>query len=364
MRNLFIFYLNYFRQSVLKQRIRPRVLQMPITGRCNSRCITCKVWCSPKKNDMDIIALNKALYDPFFDKVEVVGINGGEPSLFNNIDGLLDALLNLKNLKRLHFISNALLAERLLELMKNAKQKCSKRGVAVYLTVSMDGVGQIHDEVRGVKSAFSKTLNTLSLLNANKEIYCDMLDVGCTISSKNVDYIPEVECFVDSLCIDAYYHPAVPNKRLHNFEDKDFSIMYNRRSRQLAMEYFYSRYKKTSNIRHKLRSYLIYYYLLNKGKGRLAGCQYFKGDVTITENLDMFLCATASGKVGNLNENSATELWKTGKLDKEAEQVQKYCETCVHYIVFPSLQGAWYFLKQLLQPYIWIHYKIKSLCLK
>lgn len=126
MRNLFIFYLNYFRQSVLKQRIRPRVLQMPITGRCNSRCITCKVWCSPKKNDMDIIALNKALYDPFFDKVEVVGINGGEPSLFNNIDGLLDALLNLKNLKRLHFISNALLAERLLELMKNAKQKCSK----------------------------------------------------------------------------------------------------------------------------------------------------------------------------------------------------------------------------------------------
>lgn len=364
MRNLFVFYINYFRQSVLKQRIKPRVLQMPVTSRCNSRCMTCKVWCAPGKNDMDAVALKRALRDSFFSKVEVVGINGGEPSLYKDINGLLDALFTLKRLKRVHFISNALLSDRLLQLMKIVKRECTKRKVTVYLTISIDGVGNVHNRVRGVADGFSKTLHTLTLLKENEEEYCDVLDIGCTISNENVEYIQEIECFIKSLGIDAYYHPAVPNKRLHNFYDADFNIMSNERSRQLATEYFYCRYKSASGLKHKLRSFLIFYYLLNKGKIRLAGCQYLRSDVTITETLDMFLCATASDKVGNLKETSATGLFDSGRMKEQERKVEDFCSTCVHYIVFPSLKGGWYFLKRLLQPYTWIHYKIKSLWLR
>lgn len=313
---------------------------------------------------MDVSALREALQDHFFSKVEVVGINGGEPSLFKDINGLMDALFSLKRLKRVHFISNAMLESRLLDMMEKVKQKCGEKKIKVYLTVSIDGVKEIHDRVRGVAGAFSKTAHSLETLRRYKDKYCDILDIGCTVSNQNVDYIPQVECFADSLRIDAYYHPAVPNKRLHNFHDKDFSILYNTRSMQLGTEYFYCRYKKTSGLRHKLRSYLIFYYLSNKGKGRLAGCQYLRGDITITESLDMFLCATASDKVGNLKEMSATALLKSGALDREEINISRYCNTCVHYIVFPSLKGCIHFMKQLFHPYVWIHYKIKSLCLK
>lgn len=364
MRNLFVFYANYFRQSVLKQRIKPRVLQMPVTSRCNSRCITCKVWCTPDKSDMDAVVLKEALQDKFFSRVEVVGINGGEPSLYKDTDGLLDALFVLKRLKRLHVISNALLSARLLAMMKTIKQRCSERQVVVYLTISMDGVGDVHDEVRGVKGAFARSSDTLTALRDNKDDYCDVLDVGCTMSRKNVDYIPQVECFVDSIGVDAYFHPAVPNRRLHNFGDTDFGILYDRRSLQLATEYFYSRYKSAKGLRHKLRSYLTYYYLQNKGNGRLAGCQYLRSDVTITETLDLYLCATASEKVGNLKKETATTLWKSGKMEVEAVRISRYCDRCVHYIVFPTLKGGWYFIRQVLQPYVWIHYKLKSLCLR
>lgn len=364
MRNLLFSYVNYLQQSVLKRRVKPRVLQMPVTSKCNSRCVTCKVWCTSDKNDMDASALKQGLKDPFFEKVEVVGINGGEPSLYKDIGGLLDALFVLKNLKRVHFISNALLSDRLLSLMETVKQKCAVRKVVVYLTISIDGVGDVHNSVRGISNGFSKTLDTLTALKEDKEKYCDVLDIGCTISNRNVEYVQEIECFVKSLQVDAYYHPAVPNKRLHNFYDTDFSVMYNERSRQLATEYFYCRYKKTSNLKHKLRSYLIFYYLLNRGNVRLAGCQYLRSDVTITETLDLFLCATASDKVGNLKETSASALLKSGQLKKQEKKVENCCFTCVHYIVFPSLKGGWYFLKQLFQPYTWINYKIKSLWLK
>lgn len=364
MRNLFIFYSNYFKQSVLKKRIKPRVLQMPITSRCNSRCVTCKVWCMPGKNEMDATTLKYALSDPFFNRVEIVGINGGEPSLYKNITGLLDALFVLRRLKRLHFISNGLLTDRLLEMLKTVKDSCKEKGVKVYLTISVDGVEEVHNQVRGVRDGFSKTMQTLLLLRKKQNEYCDVFDVGCTISNQNVEYIQEVECYLNSLHIDAYYHLAVPNKRLHNFGDTDFGIMNNRRSVQLALEYFYCRYKNTWNLKHKLRSFLIYYYLLHEGTCRLAGCQYLRSDVTITETLDLFLCATASEKVGNLKERSATELVRSGSLSLQEKEVEKFCQECVHYIVFPSLNGIWCFFKQLIQPYTWIHYKLKSLWLK
>jgi hypothetical protein len=78
----------------------------------------------------------------------------------------------------------------------------------------------------------------------------------------------------------------------------------------------------------------------------------------------MYLCATASDKVGNLKETSASTLLKSGQLEKQEKMVGQFCQTCVHYIVFPSLKGSWCFLKQLFLPYVWIHYKIKSLWLR
>lgn len=358
------FYFRYFLQTALKIRTKPRVLQLPITSRCNSRCVTCNVWRSAGKNDLDAETLKHALRDPFFQEIEVVGVNGGEPSLYRNREELLDALFTLKKLKRLHFISNALATESLLQLMRTVKQRCSERGVKVYLTVSVDGVGEVHNAVRGVTDGFSRTLQTLQALKRNRQEYCHRLDVGCTLSNRNIEYAQETECFMKFLDIDAYYHLAVPNKRLHNFEEADFNLVLNTRSRQLATEYFYCRYKKSSGLKHKLRSFLIYYYLLHKGKGRLAGCQYLRENVTLSETGDLFLCATASDRIGNLKETSASVLLESGGFEAQEKKIEPFCPTCVHYIVFPSLKGGWYFLKQLFSPYIWIHYKIKSVWLR
>lgn len=362
--NYVTFYFRYFLQTVLKKRTSPRVLQLPITSRCNSRCVTCNIWRAPDKNDLDAAALKQAFQDPFFRKIEVVGVNGGEPSLYRNREELIDALFTLRKLKRVHFISNALATEPLLQLMRTVKQKCSERGIKVYLTVSIDGVGIVHNGVRGVNDGFSRTLKTVRALKENQQEYCDKLDVGCTLSNRNIEYVQETECFLKFLGIDAYYHPAVPNKRLHNFQETDFSLVVNTRSRQLATEYFYCRYKNSSGLRHKLRSFLIYYYLLHKGRGRLAGCQYLRDNITLSETGDLFLCATASDRIGNLKEISASALLGSGAFEKEEKKIEPYCPTCVHYIVFPSLKGGWYFLKQLFSPYIWVHYKIKSVWLR
>ena len=42
-------------------RKKPFVIQMPITSRCNSRCVTCNVWRHRERIDIDDNALKKAL---------------------------------------------------------------------------------------------------------------------------------------------------------------------------------------------------------------------------------------------------------------------------------------------------------------
>lgn len=354
----------YLIQSLFKKRIKPRVIQMPITDRCNSRCVTCKIWETQKRVDTDSDKLKHILSDPFFSKVEVIGINGGEPSLYKGISNLVQSLFVLKNLKRLHFISNGLLNKSLLSMMESVIQQCRPQNIRVYLTISIDGVGKIHDQIRGISGAFDKTTETLKLLMAEKERYCDVLDVGCTLSQKNIAYVVETELYLKSLGLDSYYHPAVPNKRLHNFNDHNFSLLENERSRLLACEYFYYCFKKGDSLKKRLRSFLTFYYLLNHGNIRLAGCNYLRSDVTITESLRLYLCATASDEVGDLNQNTASEFMKSKALDNQAERTVRYCNHCVHYIIFPTLKGLYLFLRQILCPGVWIEYKLKALWLK
>lgn len=366
MKNALIFGLNYLRMTLFKQRLKPRVLQMPITGRCNSRCVTCNIWKDQTNAvELDPIALKEVLKDPFFNEVLLVGINGGEPSTYRNIEQLIDSLFVLKKLNRIHVISNGIIANRLMAMMEVIKTKCETRGILVYLTISIDGVGDTHNKIRGVQGVFEKTVATIKAISENKSKYCDVLDIGTTLSNENITRAVEIETFNESLGVPAYYHPAVPNKRLHNFDEKqEFNIMNSERSRLLATEYFYGKFKEGKGLRTRLRAFLTYYYLKNGGTKRLAGCNYLRGDVTITENLDMYLCATASNKVGNLKEKSATEWLKNGAMKREELIVQKQCDTCVHYIVLPSVKGFVLFIIELLKPSIWIKYKIMALWLK
>jgi len=55
----------------------PKVIQLPITYKCNSRCVMCNIWKMNKKNELSSEEFAKILKDEIFQKVEFVGINGG-----------------------------------------------------------------------------------------------------------------------------------------------------------------------------------------------------------------------------------------------------------------------------------------------
>ena len=84
----------------------PKVLQLPITYKCNGRCVMCNIWKMDHSNEATIEEFTKFLKDPIFKKVKSVGINGGEPSLIPDLPKYANEILKLPMLKSLNIISN------------------------------------------------------------------------------------------------------------------------------------------------------------------------------------------------------------------------------------------------------------------
>ena len=346
-------------RAALPLRFRPRTLQLPVTSRCDSRCATCGIGPAQPAGatDLNPAALKQALLDPFFARVQTVGFNGGEPSLHPDLPGLLDALSALPRLRRIYVISNGLHRDRVLSMMSAMKTWCAPRRVRLHLCVSLDGVGETHDRIRGVPGAFDRAWATLSEIHRHPAAYCDALSAGCTLSVGNIAQVKETLAFLEFHGIEGFFHPAVPNKRLRNFDDAPFSLLRDERARMLATEFFYGRFKKAPGWKNRLQAFMIHRYLLLRGLERLALCNYRRGDVTLSETLDLCLCATASDPVGNLRDRSASDLLRSGALDREAARVARHCPTCIHYSTFPSFRGLALFVLELLKPAAWLKYK-------
>lgn len=336
--------------DLLHIRRKPIVLQMPITSRCNSRCVTCNVWKQKDNVDIDPERLRVLLSNKYFSNVQVIGLNGGELSLVKNVDDIFDAVLTCKKLKHIFVISNGLLPVKLLPLLERNKIKCNAKGVKLNFQLSVDGYGKVHEDVRGMPNTFGKTKQMLDALKENRGRYADNVSIGCTISQTNIPYMRQTEVFLSQYGFPVQYHLAVPNKRIHTFDDSDrYFVLADEYSTMLATEYFYGKFLDAQGS-SKYSYFCQYYYLLNNGEGRLSICPYLYRDITIDERLKMYLCATASDELGDTSVDSVEVITGKKRLGKLESQVRENCDTCVHYIYDnPTFKGYVLFVYYLLK---------------
>ena len=163
---------------------------------CNSACLTCNAELSTKIGGLTnkkYIKINNV--DRFWslplERIVHLDINGGEPSHSKNYKHILANLP--KNVKSVRLNTNcSTVLEELLPL--------TKRRVHVTVTVSLDGIGPVHDFVRWpIKwNKFYKNLQR----------YMEMpikLNTWTTVSALNVDDLPNILAFVKEHDIDHSY---------------------------------------------------------------------------------------------------------------------------------------------------------------
>jgi len=164
---------------------------------CNSACQTCSEQSSTKIGKLiskiyPQVDNSGKFWDLPQERIIHLDINGGEPSVGKNYKKLLENLP--PNLKTLRVNTNAAV---MLPLLK----EINSRGIEVTLTVSFDGVGDVHDYVRWpIKwNKFQKNLLEYKTYQIHK------LNLWTTVSTLNINDLENIFNFVKEHELDHSY---------------------------------------------------------------------------------------------------------------------------------------------------------------
>lgn len=121
---------------------------------CNSRCGYCNIWKTRDNGERQLTPkqLYLTLTDPMFKNVCYVINSGGEPTLQPKLLDFLEVEHKACPNARLQLSTNGLLPERVLAVAR----AMSEIGCRLDVGLSLDGVGEEHDRIRGVKENFEK----------------------------------------------------------------------------------------------------------------------------------------------------------------------------------------------------------------
>jgi len=125
--------------------------------------------------------------------------------------------------KIIHIPTNGISSESIRDLTRRCLEIISDYDPKVPLSVkpSIDGVGEIHDEIRGVRGNFRQLEKTIGHLKKIEEEYPNFhLELGTVISRFNVQYLPEIEDYVHSIGVQSYRNEIAENRtEFFNIDD-------------------------------------------------------------------------------------------------------------------------------------------------
>jgi MoaA/NifB/PqqE/SkfB family radical SAM enzyme len=156
----------------------PRLLTYLVTFRCNMRCIMCDSWRKNDSNELTVAEIRSIFRQ--LPKLDLVRLSGGEPFLRRDLLDIANAAQSLLNPIGLHITTNGVLTDRIVDF-------CEQRhkDTRLYLLVSLDGIGETHNAIRGRSNVWERAVHTIETLAPRQKQLRLHLGVNQTIVSED-----------------------------------------------------------------------------------------------------------------------------------------------------------------------------------
>ncbi len=189
----------------------PMTLTFSVTNRCQSRCLTCRIWQLYREHPereteelslSEIEAIFRSLGHVYF-----FNVSGGEPYLRDDLAQII--ALAVKYLKPgiMHIPTNGLAPTRIQDTTRRILQDLAAQPNPIPLTIkpSLDGIGEEQDRIRGVPGNWQRTLETIKRLQELQRQYPYLhVEVGTVVSTANMAHLDEIAAFVHTLGVESY----------------------------------------------------------------------------------------------------------------------------------------------------------------
>jgi radical SAM protein with 4Fe4S-binding SPASM domain len=307
-----------------------------------NKCQMCHIWKYPSK-------ISEEFKPEILEKLpglDFANITGGEPFLRDDIEEIIYTLR--KKAKRIVISTNGFLTGKILSIARKNK--------GVGIRISLEGLGEINDELRGQQHGFDRALKTLLGL---RRIGLKDIGFGITVSDRNASDMLELYELARSMNVEfatavvhnSYYF----HKHDNTIDDKEKVIA--------CFVELINALLKTNRIKNWFRAYFNFG-LINfiKGRPRMLACgagtdMFFLdpyGEIRPCNGMDK---GTKENSMGNLKEKTFEEIWNSEQARSIRRGVLNCSKNCwMIGTASPAMK------KELLKPAAWvIVHKTKSL---
>jgi MoaA/NifB/PqqE/SkfB family radical SAM enzyme len=190
----------------------PITLTFSVTGMCQSECKTCHIGREFRNNPRKIKELDLKLDEigMFFKSLGCIiflNLSGGEPYLRDDLPEIIELGMKYLQPKIVHIPTNAFLPEKIEKVTRDILSVMYKYNSDIVLTVkpSVDGIGEKHDEIRGLKGNFARLEETIERLKTIENDHPNFhLELGTVVSNFNINYLDEIEDWVHRQGVQSY----------------------------------------------------------------------------------------------------------------------------------------------------------------
>lgn len=352
---------NYLR-AVYRNRNRivdqPRFLTYTVTFGCNARCVMCDSWKMPTDGDLTLEEVEHIFTQ--LPQLDAVRLTGGEPFVRKDMTEIAELAVQHLRPKFIHVTTNGFLTDRIVRFCESRPRK-----TPLDLLISIDGVGDKHNEIRGNSTAYKSCIETIAALAPRRRELNLSIAVNQTIvDADGVDHYSRLHeelrpYGVQNHIVMAYDVSATYNLEREvdvapteigefttfgEFTAADLERLLDRVEADVAEYPFWERLAKR--------------YYLRGIRNRLLGgdgtpnpkCVALNSHLRIFPNGDVPTCQFNSKTVGNLREHSFEEVWNSVKAAEQRKWVHNCAGCWAECEVLPSAIYTGDLLKEFWRP--------------
>ena len=174
------------------------------TYACNARCGMCNIFefynDRPELHAQEIdfsLLLEKLVKSEILKTVTHIDLTGGEPFLNNDLGKFISGLFELPAVDFVTINTNGFLTSKIVGDVEGILSKLNDHQ-HFSLSVSIDGIGALHDSIRGVPGAFDKVEKTVAALNKLRQRYPQLaLRSNAVIQRDNLYELDQIKGYWD-----------------------------------------------------------------------------------------------------------------------------------------------------------------------
>ncbi len=197
----------FAKNLIKKDRELPIYLIFGVTNVCNSRCLSCFAWKQTDSQREELSLDQIEMIASSMGRLLTLVLTGGEVFLRKDLVEIIDTFHKHTGVEFLTVPTNAIQYEKIAATIERILE-VYPHNVAV--NISLDGIGEVHDKIRGVPGNFDKVRKLYELLVPLKKRVPRMsVGVNTVLSSMNQNSYREIF---------RYVRENMPEIDQHNFE--------------------------------------------------------------------------------------------------------------------------------------------------